>query len=1141
MTAKDSMHPTCPHTDELLGDIISQLTGQLEQGTPIDLSCYERQYPQFIDQIRLLLPTLETLVYMGHPPNNPSDSSGHLHADSGVMSEKRLGDYRIIEKLGQGGMGVVYRAEQISLQRTVALKVLPFAAVMDEKAITRFKNEARAAGTLHHDNIVPVHGVGTERGVHYYAMALINGVTMADVIHELKQSVLSNARTVLDQIPVDRVLKENDTFVKAAAGISRRWVSASDSAPSLPPPTDADALETVRMLQNALSTRRSLFGSRFFEQVARIGMQTAEALHHAHEHGIVHRDIKPGNLMVDPTGKVWVTDFGLARIESDVGMTMTGDVLGTLRYMAPEQALGKRIMVDHRADIYSLGATLYELLTLRPVFEAVNREELLKQLTFEEPKPIRKVHPAVPVDLETVVMKAIAKDPDERYATASEMADDLRAIRNSQPILAKPFSVQQRIRRWALRHQGLVAAIAAVLLISTLSLVVSTILILDAQSRTTAALGEARQNFSEAKRQQQLADENFRHARSAVDSYLTTISEDILLNNPGMEPLRKELLELALDYYQQFIDDRGEDPDVQAELADAYERAAAVQWQLGHLVEATRAFKNALELRTQLFQRNPNNAELRHALAKSYLNVGQVYDVAESIRNDEKAIETAQPLTDPSHRLTLASAYIKLGQDRVFHFGEHGGAADVGLAHAAFMKAKDILEELDEPSLEDRQLTLANLYDRLRSWHSKFGEPEQVAAYEKRVAEIAQALAEADPQNLRHQQNLALIYEREGDIQKGFEIRKNIAARSPHVVEFQADLAKAYAQQGFRHRKSGNLDEALAAFQKSADVYTKVARDHPTELHFHAQLGAAFRWLGDVQKEAGRTSEAMDSHTLAIGHLEKSKPDGWGHLSDSYHRVSMLHEEAGRLDEAISMQQKRLQVMQQNTTLGQVRYRWIYASAYHDLGRMLRRNNDHDAALAAYQDAIDLLNGDFTGDGTPEQIWFARRQLVKSYSMLAEYLEQLDRTASAEETRHSAVEAIASLQPETADDWRERATLYYDLGMYSNALADVSQAIQLNPRLSSAFNARSRLYRRLGQFDLALADLATVIELEADHAGPAAIRAHAYALRGDIYFEDLAQFENAVAAYTQAMELAPEHASYGKKLQAASRARGQEP
>ena len=230
-------------------------------------------------------------------------------------------------------MGVVYEAEQLSLGRRVALKVLPFAAMLDKQQLARFKNEARAAATLDHPNIVAIYSVGVERGVHYYAMQLIEGQSLAQVIGQ-------QLRMPESPLPLGREAGEARSPTKLDADNRHQ---PSRSARDRPLHTTIAALSTLPD-----------FDSReYFRTVARLGIQAAEALDHAHQNGILHRDIKPANLLVDDAGKLWITDFGLARIEADAGMTMTGDLLGTLRYMSPEQALAKRVVVDHRSDIYS--------------------------------------------------------------------------------------------------------------------------------------------------------------------------------------------------------------------------------------------------------------------------------------------------------------------------------------------------------------------------------------------------------------------------------------------------------------------------------------------------------------------------------------------------------------------------------------------------------------------------------------------------------------------------------------------------------------------------------------------------------------------------------------------------------------------
>ena len=221
----------------------------------------------------------------------------------------------------------------------------------------------------------------------------------------------------------------------------------------------------------------------FCRNVARLGAEAADALDHAHGLGIVHRDIKPANLLIDHNGALWITDFGLARFRSEFSLTQTGDMVGTLRYMSPEQALARRGVVDQRTDIYALGVTLYELLTLRPAFDGRDHHELLRQIALDEPTPLRRLNPTIPRDLETIVLKAMAKEPSNRYTTAQEMAADLRRFRDDQPILARRPGSMERTFRWARRHRELVGTAAAIVVFA---LVVGTAGIW-AQARKTEA------------------------------------------------------------------------------------------------------------------------------------------------------------------------------------------------------------------------------------------------------------------------------------------------------------------------------------------------------------------------------------------------------------------------------------------------------------------------------------------------------------------------------------------------------------------------------------------------------------------------------------------------------------------------------
>ncbi|MEM7230618.1 MAG: protein kinase [Planctomycetota bacterium] len=325
-----------------------------------------------------------------------------LVGDEERAAPKRLGEFELRREIGRGGMGIVYEAEQEALGRRVALKVLPLVGALDSRQLERFRNEARAAARLHHANIVPVYAVGNERGTYYYAMQFIEGRDLQELLRDLRREA--------------------------------RGEIASPSAIT----SEVSSTE-----------RRSLS---FFRAVVRIVLQAAEALAYAHEHGIVHRDVKPANLILEENGQLWVTDFGLAQLGKDCGVTLTGEVVGTLRYMSPEQARGDRASVNARADVYSLGITLYELATLESPFAGENRADLLRKILREEPRRPRAVEPTVPVDLETMILRSIEKDPSDRYASMKEFASDLRAFLEDRPICARPVSFRERSWRWCRRN-----------------------------------------------------------------------------------------------------------------------------------------------------------------------------------------------------------------------------------------------------------------------------------------------------------------------------------------------------------------------------------------------------------------------------------------------------------------------------------------------------------------------------------------------------------------------------------------------------------------------------------------------------------------------------------------------------------------
>jgi serine/threonine protein kinase len=372
------------------------------------------------------------------PEVRQGDSFLALWAAEAVDRQDVLGDFRIIREIGRGGMGVVYEAHQTSLNRRVALKVLPLAVATDARPLQRFQMEAQVVANLNHPNIVPVYAIGCDRGLHHYAMKLIDGRNLREVIRELRLLFGRDAST----------LDVNTSEVTRSFVEGRFDPDASPRQPGTEPKREPDDAPSPPPQNDCAPAASPAPGPAFFRSVARFGAQAAEALNHVHDLGILHRDIKPANLIVDIGGDLWVTDFGLARLQGAGEITRTGDVVGTLRYMSPEQALGLRGRVDRRSDVYSLGMTLYELLTLQPAFDGDDRQELLRRIVGETPCPPRRLNPTIPSDLQAIVLKSLAKEPELRYDSARDLADDLKRLLSGESVHARPQGLLTYLGRW---------------------------------------------------------------------------------------------------------------------------------------------------------------------------------------------------------------------------------------------------------------------------------------------------------------------------------------------------------------------------------------------------------------------------------------------------------------------------------------------------------------------------------------------------------------------------------------------------------------------------------------------------------------------------------------------------------------------
>jgi serine/threonine-protein kinase len=813
------------HDYDLLDHLIEEFNERFRKGERPSLKEYCDRHPALADELRELLPAMAQVEQAKDALAQEIKTTAPA-----APSLQHLGDFRILRKVGHGGMGVVYEAEQVSLGRRVALKVLTDRMIREDRQKRRFEREARAAARLHHTNIVPVFGTGEAEGVPYYVMQFIQGMGLDAVVVELSRMSGGSGSLVHGEgeAPAEPLTsgsagaspsRSSPASPGALAGLSAQRMArslltgaflgqeATQAHPTLQPESPKPALAALAASESGRAVDASgttssvtLPGQKpsadgkgrrlsYWQSVARIGMQVADALEYAHKQGIVHRDVKPSNLLLDLDGTVWVTDFGLAKAEGGENLTLTGDVLGTLRYMPPEAFDGK---ADARGDIYSLGLTLYELVALRPAFDQCERNQLVKQVTTAEIKPLGTLRRRVPRDLETIVHKAIDREPARRYQTAGELRDDLQRFVDDEPIRARRQTLLEHYVRWARHHPGIAvlgAVLTAVLVLATAaSLIVASRMSALAQSEAQAAEEErkARQEAEEGKARQaklrEQAEFNFGKAQAAVDDYFTRVSENRLLQVPGLKDLRKELLLSALKFYQDFLKDRADDPTVRAGLAGAHLRVGKIRSELGERKEAKVAYDQALQLYQELLRANPTDAEAQHGRASCHMGLGR-YTEAAAIW--EKLVKP----DDPHFQRELAQAYSALALSR------ERTPSDADRALAYHRKALTVRERLlamdpNDPYYRgDLSQTLNNI--------------AAVLGTQRRTAEA-----------------LALYRRAAANCEEAYRLRPADTVLASWVAIQQSNVARLESA-------LGNTDAAVIALRRAVEVRRWMVRDNP--------------------------------------------------------------------------------------------------------------------------------------------------------------------------------------------------------------------------------------------------------------------------------------------------------------------------
>ena len=472
--------------EALLERVLDEVAQRVRDEEAVTLEEYVDRYPDLAIQLRELLPSLLLLEGAAEESTTAASEIQSFSIAAGSV----LGDYRLLRELGRGGMGVVWEADQLSLGRVVALKLLPPVSSASGALGRRFELEAQAVARLEHAHIIEVFEIGEAEGIAFYAMRRVDGVGLDRVIAALHNRP-------------DRGSSEAEKAGESSRELAQRLrAGAADGESSKVP---APAVRSLSEEREAAGASRPMTDSspRFYESVARLGACVADALAHAHAEGILHRDIKPSNLLLDRSCKIWVADFGLAKLLDAEDLTQSGDAVGTLRYMGPERLNG---WSDPRSDVYSLGATLYELVSGRPPHDSTDRPSLVRRILSEEVARLRTVDSRAPQDLETILSKALSREPGDRYDGASAMRDDLQRFADKRPIAARRVSALERARFFARRNPiltllgGAIVVLAAVASISAVRLGHRTRELTDERARTLENLWMARLERARASR-----------------------------------------------------------------------------------------------------------------------------------------------------------------------------------------------------------------------------------------------------------------------------------------------------------------------------------------------------------------------------------------------------------------------------------------------------------------------------------------------------------------------------------------------------------------------------------------------------------------------------------------------------------------
>jgi serine/threonine-protein kinase len=739
--------------------------------------------------------------------------------------------YEILGPLGRGGTGLVYRARQLKESRMVALKLIKGGAQAEPRDLARFRTEAEAVAHLQHPHIVPIYEVGEHENWAYFALEFVSGGSLA----------------------------------RHLAG--------------RPQPAGASA-QLVEVL--------------------------ARTMAYTHERGILHRDLKPANVLLTADGIPKISDFGLAKhLETEPetaaprNQTQTGELLGTPSYMAPEQTWGRPGEVGTAADVYALGAILYECLTGRPPFQAATPLDTLLQVRSEEPVPPRRLVPSIPRDLDTICLKCLQKEPRQRYPSANALAEDLGRFLGGAPVQARPAGIWERTIRWARRRKA-VAALLSVTGIAVLSLLALGVWHYGELRRYNAELSmerkiadeqrelaqrkavEVQQEKKKAEKQWQRAEAHFQSALAAVEKMLARVSEEHLADEPRMELVRRRLLQDALRFYQRFLQEKGNDPEVRWQTASTYLRIGDIQKRLGQHPAAEQAYRAAIPLFQGLAAEFPKLPDYRHALAGCYTNLGtllvQTPRQKEAVRLFRRALDIQQVLVKEIPRVADYRSALAGTQHNLATLLLEAG--QLGQAEKALSVALDQRQRLAEryPRNADYRQDLARTWSNLGHLLTMSRRPGKAEEACRQALKLQQKLVEDYPRVPAYRQELAGSHnwlgvvldgamrfeEAENEYTQALALQERLVEDFPRVPAYRQEVARTHHNLALLRERMKQPGEAEQAYLRAVDIFQPLVDEFPTVPQQHHELATILAHLGEFLFRQGRWAEARQTIERAI-------------------------------------------------------------------------------------------------------------------------------------------------------------------------------------------------------------------------------------------------------------------------------------